>query len=406
MIMNKKAFIINIGVFVLITSFILSACADNAGKESRTKDHQTYTCAMHPQVIENKPGNCPICGMQLVPFDKNNQENFLTLGASQQRLANITTMTIGSSNFSNYTRLNGTLVTNTESSSYISSRVAGRVDVLYIKQTGVSVSKGQPLYRIYSEQLSTLQQEYLVMAAQAKQFPDDKRFQDMENASRQKLLLYGQTHAQLEQLVSNKKVYPYVTYFSPASGTVSELSITEGQYVTEGSPIMKLEGYNQLWVMADVYPSEANKIKVGQKVKVVVSASEDQPVNTTINFIAPALEAGSQLLQVRATIPNPDNKWQAGLQAVVLVPTTNEHKGLTLPIDAVIRDAHGSHIWLDLGNGRYAPQMVTTGNESADQVEITSGVQEGQKVVVTGSYLLYSEYVMKKGKNPMAGMKM
>ncbi|MGE5520174.1 MAG: efflux RND transporter periplasmic adaptor subunit [Candidatus Dadabacteria bacterium] len=404
--MNRKTFLKHAGILLIVPSVFFSACADKSSTPSKGKVEQTYTCPMHPQVIANKPGNCPICGMQLVPFDKNNQENYLLLGASQQALANITTMTVGNSNFSNYTRLNGTLVVNSESTSYVSSRVAGRVDQLYVKQTGVTVNKGQSLYRIYSEQLSTLQQEYLVMVAQAKQFPDENRFQEMEKASRQKLLLYGQTPGQLEQLVRNQKVFPYVTYFSPSSGTVSELSITEGQYVAEGSPIMKLEGYNNLWVQADIYPSEANKVKVGQNVKVIISGYEDQPINTTINFIAPALEQGSQIMQARATIPNQGNKWQAGLQAVVLLPTTNGNKGLTLPVDAVIRDAHGSHVWLAAGEGKYAPQMVTTGRESADQVEITSGLEEGQEVVVTGAYLLYSEFVLKKGKNPMAGMKM
>lgn len=400
--MNRKRFLRNVTLALLVPSLLLGACSDDKAATVTAKKEQTYTCPMHPQIVQNKPGTCPICGMDLVPFDKNNTEESLTLDANQQALANITTVTVGSGSVATMTRLNGRLATNPEATNYISSRVAGRVERLYVKETGVPVSKGQPLYQIYSEELATLQQEYLVMAAQAASFPGDQRFAQMERAARQKLLLYGQSESQLRALVSRKKTDPYVTYFAPSSGIVAELSITEGQYVPEGGTIMKLEGYGQLWVEADVYPTEANKVKVGQKVQVVVSGYEDQPQPMTIQFIMPALQSGSQLMQVRGTIPNPNNQWQPGLQAIVMLPSTSSTAGLTLPVDAVIRDEGGTHVWVETAKGKYEPKMVTTGKETSDQVEITSGLEEGEIVVATGAYLLYSEFVLKKGKHPMA----
>lgn len=401
--MNRKTFLKNMTLALLATSMGLAACEDKKTTTVAAIKEQTYTCPMHPQIVQNKPGTCPICGMDLVPFDKNNTDESLTLSTSQQALANVTTVTVGAGSVASVTRLNGRLATNPEATSYISSRVAGRVERLYVKETGVPVRKGQPLYQIYSEELATLQQEYLVMAAQASAFPEDRRFAQMLQAARHKLLLYGQTEGQLRALVSRKKTDPYVTYFAPSSGIVAELSITEGQYTPEGGTIMKLEGYGQLWVEADVYPSEANRIKAGQKVQVVVSGYEDQPQTMTIQFILPALQAGSQLMQVRGTIPNPNNQWQPGLQATVLLPGTSSSAGLSLPVDAVIRDQNGTHVWVETEKGKYEPRVVTTGKETFDQVEITSGVEEGEKVVATGAYLLYSEFVLKKGKNPVAG---
>ncbi|PSL24044.1 efflux RND transporter periplasmic adaptor subunit [Chitinophaga ginsengisoli] len=402
--MERKNFIKTVIVAAVAPALLLAACKEAAQKKPAVVQQQTYTCPMHPQIIRNKPGTCPICGMDLVPFDKSNKTASLTLGESQIQLANITTMTVGSAALSDYKQLNGRLVTDPEQTAVISSRVPGRIETLFIKETGVKVNKGQPLYRIYSEQLASLQQEYLLAAAQVKHFPDDARFQQIEKAARQKLVLYDQSDRQISQLVQSGKTDPYVTYAATISGIVSELSVSEGQYVAEGSAIMRLEGYNQLWVEADVYPAEASAVAVGQSVKVVVSGWENDPQTMTVAFINPVLQSGSQLMQIRGTVPNPDNRWQPGLQANIFLPLKSSEDVLSLPVDAVIRDGKGAHVWIETARGKFEPRRVTTGMENFDKVAISSGLESGDKVVITGAYLLYSEFVLKKGADPLAGL--
>jgi Cu(I)/Ag(I) efflux system membrane fusion protein len=405
--MERKLFIQKFALLALVPSVFIAACSSEEKKTGGAKaaKKQTFTCPMHPQVVKDEMSTCPICGMDLVPFEKNSNEKALTVDEKRQALANITTMVIGVNNLSGAKQLNGRLTVDPEQSSYISSRIAGRIEQLYIRETGVAVKKGQPLYQLYSEQLATLQQEYLMAVAQEKQFPGEKIEQQIVASAKQKLLLYGQSAAQVQQLQQTQKKNPYITFFAPEGGVVAELSVNQGQYVTEGGPILRLEGYGNLWVEADVYPNEAKGIKEGQRVKVVIPGWEDQPQEMTISFITPALQSGTQLTQIRGSIPNPNLQWQPGAQANVFLPSGSKSEVLTLPVDAVIRDGKGMHVWIKKGKDSFEPKLVHTGQENYNQVEITAGLQNGEQVVVTGAYLLYSEYILKKGKNPVEGLK-
>lgn len=391
----------------LLPSVFIAACSNEKKVEAGAAKEklQTFTCPMHPQVIKNEMGTCPICGMDLVPFEKNSNDKALKIDEKRQALANITTVLIGENSLSGARQLNARLVVNPEQSNYISSRIAGRIEQLYVRETGVKVNKGQALYQLYSEQLATLQQEYLMAIAQERQFQGERIERQIVASAKQKLLLYGQSEQQVMQLVKTQKKDPYVVFYAPESGVVAEVSVTQGQYVSEGSPVLRLEGYGQLWVEADIYPEEAKKIKQGQQVTVVIAGWEDQPQQMSISFITPALQSGTQLAQIRGSIPNPGNQWQPGLQANVFLPAENAGKVLSLPVNAVVRDGKGMHVWLKKGKDSFEPQLVKTGQENDSQVEITEGLKKGDQVVVTGAYLLYSEYILKKGKNPVEGLK-
>lgn len=389
----KSCFIIILAIFGTI------ACkepqADVVNKETQ------YTCPMHPQIVEDAPGTCPVCHMDLVLFDRNNESETIMLSAEQQLLANIKTSIMGTSDFEGgFSRLNGRVSVDPSATAYMSAKVPGRIENLFVKESGILVKKGQPVYKIYAEILATLQQEYLLALEQVKQFPGDEHFKQIVQAAKQKLLLYHVTENQLQVISRQGKADPYVTVYAPASGLVADLSVTEGQYVEEGSLILRLEDYSKVWIEADVYGEELANIEAGNTVVVSFPGGDIPSQNMKIQFVSPSYIAGSQVSRLRGTVDNAAYLLKPGQQANILLPSGSVKNALTLPIDAVIRNGKGKHIWIEKEQDVFEPRAVITGLEHFNKVEISSGLTDSERVVISGAYLLYSEYVLRKGREP------
>ena len=162
--MTRKIVFSLILIFLGYLVFTLPSCTDP--EHDKTAKADKYTCPMHPQILNNGPGSCPICGMDLVPINSSGSKNELSLSDSQIQMANIQTLKISSATFSTSKLLNGRLIVNPERSTLISSRYSGRVEKLYVKETGGRIKKGQALFQVYSEELQTLQQDYLLQLKQ------------------------------------------------------------------------------------------------------------------------------------------------------------------------------------------------------------------------------------------------
>lgn len=380
--------------------FTLPSCKDP--EHDKTTKAGKYTCPMHPQIVNNGPGSCAICKMDLVPLNSSGGKNELSLSDSQIQMANVQTVKISSSSFSTSKVLNGRLVVNTERSALVSSRYSGRVEKLYIREIGGKIKKGQALFQVYSEELQTLQQDYLLQLKQVAAFPDEKIYGSMREAAKNKLRLFGLSDAQIRSLDQGAKASPLLTVFSNAAGTVTELNITEGQYITEGSQVLKLENFDQLWLEMDVYPSEISGLTIGMKVKALINGISENEQTLQIDFISPQLDPSTQILKVRAPIQNSGNL-QAGMQATVFLPVSEISDAMSLPLDAVVRDEKGAHVWIKTAKNTFSPRMVKTGEESSDQIIILSGLEDVKEVVISGAYLLSSEFIFKKGIDPAAG---
>lgn len=399
-------------IYFITFSAFLFACSngkngDEHSEHEHGKEHASttkYTCPMHPQVIQDGPGECPICGMDLVPVNKGDaNSNHLMLNDSQIKLANITTQKAITQSIGQSVVVNARLVENEELTEVISSRAGGRIEKLFVKETGRTVKKSEPLYELYSETVLTLQKEYLLAKEQYELLgATEKRYASFLKAAERKLLLYGLSPDQISKLGQTKNIQPRITFLAPVSGVVTEISVAEGQYVPEGGALYRIEDISKLWVEAELYPSETELVKTGDKINVNINGFESSPVEATITFLSPEYRSNTQITIVRAAINNPDMKYKPGMQARVIFSHSSK-KALTVPVDAVIRDGKGTHLYVQKGKNTFKPQMVKTGMEDFDRVEIIEGINEGDTIVVSGAYLLYSEIVLKKGANPMAG---
>lgn len=395
-------------IIALVTSLILLV---SCGKRKQVTAASSiyYTCSMHPQVIQNKPGNCPICGMQLIQVNNSTaaKADEISLSKEQIELGNIHSDTIGKSSIGDRLVLTATLNFDQMKATSVSSRVMGRVERLYYKNLGDFVKKGSPLFDLYSEELNNAKQEYLLALDKRKTFASETviDFDQLIQSSRNKLLLWGLSEQQISELEKNKKANPVTTFYSSANGYITQMDIREGDYVMEGGTIVKLADLSTLWAEAQVYTSQMAGISSSSTASVQLPDFENKEITGKIDFVNPEINPDTRINLIRVSIPNSGNQLKPGMPAYVILKSPKQ-QSLTLPIDAVIRDGKGATVWIQTGSNSFKSIMVETGLESDDRIEIKSGLKEGDVVVTSGVYLLQSEFIFKKGANPMDGMKM
>ena len=210
------------------------------------------------------------------------------------------------------------------------------------------------------------------------------------------------SEAGVAELARNKKASPTTTFYSTASGYITALDFKEGDYVMEGGTIVKLADLSSLWAEAQVYTSQLSAIDRNGIALVQLPDMEGKEIKGRIEFVNPEINPDTRINLVRVSIPNTGNQLKPGMPAYVVLKS-QQHKTLTLPADAVIRDSKGATVWVRTGKNSFKIKMVQVGLETDDSIEIKSGLSAGDVVVVTGAYLLNSEYIFKKGANPMAG---
>ncbi len=361
---------------------------------------------MHPQIIEDHPGSCPICGMDLVKVKVQQKSNGLVLSNAQIKLANIKTQKIVSFDFEDTKLINAQIVINPLNTAIVSSKFTGRIDRLYIQEAGVKVTKGQAIYKIYSEELLILQKDYIINAKQQKAFPEEIIYNALLKASKNKLKLYGYSDKQIRELLNTTQNNPYIIVYAPIGGVISEINLSEGQYIGEGTPVFKIENFDQLWIEAAIYPSEVSEVKIGKVVNIQILGFENENIKSKIEFISPQLDPKSQIITIRSSINNSENKFQPGMQANLSLSYINKKNIVSLPNEAVIRNQNGDHVWVKTAENNFEYRIVEIGAENESSVIIKTGLKIGDEVVTSGAYLLTSEFILKKGGDFMAGMNM
>ncbi len=390
-------------LFIFFVCF-LWACSEKKQDAHTVVNEVYYTCSMHPQVMVSKPGKCPICQMPLIQIKNSTlpDKDELQLSDQQIQLGNIRVDTIRSGDIGSQTVLTAVLNYDQTKTSAISSRVMGRIERLYFKNIGDYVRKGDRLYDIYSEELNNAKQEYLHTRERRKILVGNELidFAALEQSAENKLRLWGMNSGQIRRVAQTGKADPTTTFYSTGSGYITALNILQGDYVAEGATIVELADLSTLWAEAQLYSSQFSNLRQDAQAIVRVPDMGDEGIPGRISFVNPEIETGSRINLIRVSIPNRNNSLKPGMPAYVYLSSA-KRSSFTLPVDAVIRDSKGATVWIQSGKNTFKSKMVELGAEANNKIEIRSGLLPGDLVVVTGAYLINSEYIFKMGVKPM-----
>lgn len=386
----------------LISIFILAGCKNGHENHEATSDSY-YTCPMHPSVVSSTPGAYPVCNMSLIKVEKKEnihavqQGNFITIDKRQQELAGIKTDTVKWRNIASISSIIGTVAIDEDQVKTISSRVKGRIDKLYVKTTGVYLKSGSSIYSIYSEQLQSDEKEYLSLLEKSKTTSGTSKVtNDFLNAAKNKLLLWGLNEKQIFELEASGKSSPIITFYSSEAGYVTEVNITEGMYVEEGSPLVKITSLNQVWIEAQLYSNEVSDITESKSFQVFSESNPGETYKGTLVYNNPIVEEGKRVHLLKIRVNNSGGKLIPGT-LVSVIPEKSITDVLAVPKSAVLLEKMKT-VWVLAHDNTFEQRMVETGRENKYWIEITSGLKQGDIVVTDGAYLISSEFILKSGE--------
>lgn len=319
-----------------------SASRGGPGSEAGADEPMAWTCSMHPSVNAPAPGDCPLCGMDLIPMESGGGGeggHALRLEDGQKAIAGIRTTRVARSEAAHQVRLVGKLAVDETAIATLSAYVGGRLDRLYVDYTGLKVRAGDHLAEIYSPQLFHAQEELIVAVESAKRFgaSADQSLAKISNstvvAARKKLTLYGLTEEQMEEIVALGEPSEQVTLNAPMGGTVIHRNAVEGQYVKEGEPLYTIADLGQLWLELDAYESDLPWIRYGQVVTFEVDAWPGEIFAGTISFLDPVLDPVTRTVHVRVEVDNSDGRLRPEMYARARVETDVQGNGSAAPVD-------------------------------------------------------------------------
>ncbi len=407
-----------------------------------------WTCPMHPSVKAKAPGPCPICGMDLQPVPKagaaggaqaSNAPGFIALTPWQQQLIGVTTTPVERRPLQTTLRTVGRVDYDETRLADVNLKISGWIQELHVDYTGKPVKKGQPLFTLYSPELVSTQEEYLLALRTLKKLKSDSRLRDPEilgataeaapapgpedrgptggtsdlthreavartqrllEAARERLLLWDLTEAQVRELEKNGKPQTAMTIHAPASGVVTDKMAVEGMYVKPGMRLYQIAKLDAVWVYADVYEYELPFVREGQRATMSLSYLPGQTFRGAVDYIYPYLDPKTRTAKVRLKVPNPRMSLRPDMYADVTLGL-DAGEQLAVPESAVLFSGKRRIVFVDVGDGRFQPREVQLGARMEDDYHVLEGLREGERVVTSANFLLDSE---SKLKNVLGGM--
>ncbi|WP_299826546.1 efflux RND transporter periplasmic adaptor subunit [uncultured Pontibacter sp.] len=361
---------------------------DHAGKEAGVTE---YTCSMHPQIRQNEPGKCPLCGMDLIPVSAaagggEASPYVLEMTPKAIALANIQTSAVQRANAENELTLSGTVQLNEQKVSSITAKFPGRIEKLYINFTGQEVRRGERLASVYSPDLITAQRE-LQEAAKSKNL-----MPELYQAARTKLRLWNLSDNQIQRIENANELITNFDIYADAAGVVTQRSVAVGDYVSTGTVMFEVANLSSVWVVLDAYETDLAWVKEGSTVNFTVPGIPGKEFNAKVAFVTPVLDASTRAVQVRAEVANPGNQLKPGMFANASIKTaakpTTDSNALAVPRTAVLWTGKRSVVYVKVDRDTPAFEMreVTLGPRMGDLYLVEGGLSEGEQVVTNGVF--------------------
>lgn len=448
--LNKQGFPIRtVIVTVMITSvlcfafFFTTMSGPRSVKVTDTNhDHEAetlYTCSMHPFIIQKEPGNCPICGMKLVPKTKaepveatgerkiaywkapmNPQEIYKQPGKSAmgmdlvpvyedelkggvdisidpvtQQSMGVRVETAVSGPLVHTIRTYGHVTVDETRTAQINPRFSGWVDKLMVNVTGQKVSKGQALFTVYSPELISAQEEYLNVYR-------SHNSGAMLSAIRQRLLNYDIPISEIRDIEQRNSPKTNLTIYSPLTGIVMDKPLVEGSYFSAGTKVYSISDLSRIWVEAHIYEYELDLVKLGQDAEITLPYHSGMEFRGKVTYIYPYLQPKTRDVVVRLEFDNADQMLKPDMFTDVSIRTQTGETGTIIPEEAVLRSGEQNLVFVAKGDGKFSPRNVVLGI-AMDQgnIHIISGIVPGDRVVVSGQFLLDSESKLKESLRKM-----
>ena len=396
--MNKSSvYILLAAILGLGLGYILFNTATKNTGQNKVDSHehsanesgQLYTCSMHPQIIREEPGDCPICGMDLVE----KESAALGLTANQFKmtenalaLADIQTWVIGNSSEANAgsITLSGKIAVNENETATQPAHFDGRIETLNVKSLGQQVAKGQRVATIYSPELVAAQQE-LITASKIKE-TQPRLYAAVRNKFKN-LMISGSV---LDEVEKTGNVITRFPIYSNVSGVVTEISVTEGAHVMNGSAIFKVSNLSSIWAEFDVYERQLSQFKKGQKLAIKTNAYPNKTFTGEISFIDPILNADTRTVIIRATLKNSEDLFKPGMfvSATVQNSSGTSTSELSIPASAVMWTGERSLVYVKPNPTQPIFEMreVSLGQKTGDHYTIVSGLSTGEEIVINGTF--------------------
>ena len=350
--------------------------------------HDIWTCSMHPQIRKDGPGDCPICGMDLIPLQKSDavmDDQAIQMSESAMKLAEVQTSVVTLGNVSKEVRLYGKIQADERMVRTQTAHIPGRIEQLMVNVTGENVKKGQLIAKVYSPELLLAQKELHEALTIADKYPA------LLEAAREKLRLWKLTDQQIAEMEKSGSATTVFDVFATTSGIVTNRRVNPGDYVSRGNVLYELADLSRVWALFDAYESDLSWISLGQNLEFTAQAIPGKTFSGKVTFIDPVVDASSRITKVRVEVPNPGMQFKPEMFVNGIVQSRKAGSGdqLIIPQSSVLWTGPRSVVYVKLPGAdhpTFKMREITLGSSMTDSYVVVDGLEEGEEIVTNGTF--------------------